>query len=131
MCSLQTGLRLSEGWLRVLSTCLSSEEQPSTAKLEFKSQERPPEMKKSHYTMCSSHTKGGWSLVTPERHSTARNGSCCGSICASNSCMESLESFKGWTPPKSLPTECTNHISHPSFPPPFTQPEGHKLQHLS
>lgn len=48
MCSLQTGLRLSEGRLRVLSTCLSSEEQPSTAQVEFKSQKRSSEMKKSH-----------------------------------------------------------------------------------
>lgn len=45
-------------------------------------------------------------------------------------CMDSSESFKSWTPPWSLLTECTNHISHPSFPPFSTQPQGHKLQHL-
>lgn len=70
--TLQTGLRLSEGWLRVLSTCLSSEEHPTTAKLEFKSQERSSEMKKSHkltdYTMFSPHTKGAWSSVTHGSH---------------------------------------------------------------
>lgn len=103
-------------------------------------------MKKSHrltlHNASTSH-KGtlelcdlGKSPPPSQGHSTARNGSCCGSFCAPNSCMDSLESCKSWTPPKSLLTECTNHISQPFSPhsspqaPLSIQPEGQKLQHL-